>query len=162
MKVLWICGLPNEVRLNGFKECLSPVPTAAWSWILGHLPPPNEVELHILCPVRGLIELEVHFDYQGAHWHCFRQKRFEQAFFWFRFIWTIRSLVPMGPSKALYDTYYKVHDLSEMYKVFESVLEARTDPLRIKRQDAVRKAKLVGSGAAEAICKHLSLKMLMG
>ena len=71
------------------------------------------------------------------------------------------TLVPMGPSKALYDTYYKVHDLSEMYKVFESVLEAGADPLRIKRQDAVRKAKLVGSGAAEAICKHLSLKMLV-
>lgn len=93
MKVLWICGLPNEVRLSGFKDCLSPVPTAAWSWILGHLPPPNEVELHVLCPVRGLIEPEVHFDYQGAHWHCFRQKRFEQLFLWFRFLWTIRPFV---------------------------------------------------------------------
>ena len=93
MKVLWICGLPNVVRLKATNRVLSDTPTAAWSWILGHLPPPRDVELHIVCPVGGLVESRVDFDYGGAHWHCFRRERFELFFLWRRFACKIRSFV---------------------------------------------------------------------
>lgn len=77
MRVLWICGLPNEVRMNGWRQRLSEQPTPAWSWVLGHLPPEG-VELHILCPVVGLVESRIDFVYLGAHWHCFRRRKFLQ------------------------------------------------------------------------------------
>ena len=93
MKVLWICGLPNEVRLVGAGFEISPIQTPAWSWILGHLPPPSDVELHILCPVLGLKDPRVEFKWNGVQWHCFRQKRFEQAFLWFRFYLSIKKFV---------------------------------------------------------------------
>lgn len=78
MKILWICGLPDDVRRFGAWREISPVKTASWSWILGHLPPPDGVELHIVCPVRGLVDDRVDFDHSGAHWHCFRMMRGEQ------------------------------------------------------------------------------------
>ena len=93
MKILWICGLPNVVRLKATHRVLSETPTAAWSWILGHLPPPSDVELHIVCPVGGLVESRVDFDYGGAHWHCFRRERFELFFLWSRFARKIRPFV---------------------------------------------------------------------
>lgn len=91
--VVWICGLPNDVRLNACDKVLTPVPTAAWSWILGHLPPPDAVELHIICPVGGLYEKRVDFDYKGAHWHCFRRHRFELPLLWVRFYLQIKGFV---------------------------------------------------------------------
>ena len=69
------------------------VPAAAWSWIVGHLPPPKDVELHILCPVFGMKDAEAHFDHEGAHWHCFRLKRWEPLFLRLRFYWSIRTFV---------------------------------------------------------------------
>ena len=93
MRVLWICGLPNDVRLNGTNSVLTPNVTAAWSWVLGHLPPPQDVELHIACPVMGLTHEEMSFYYRGVHWYCFQQKRFEQAFLWIRSYWTLKKFV---------------------------------------------------------------------
>lgn len=93
MKVLWICGLPNDVRLNACDRVLSPTSTAAWSWILGHLPPPEGVELHIICPVGGLYAPRVDFEYKGAHWHCFRRHRFELPLLWIRFYLQIKGFV---------------------------------------------------------------------
>lgn len=93
MKVLWLCGIPEEVRLKGAGRVISPIPSAAWSWILGHLPPPGGVELHIVCPVPGLTDREVHFKYLSTQWHCFRRKRFEMFFLWFRMLLEIKSLV---------------------------------------------------------------------
>ena len=78
MKILWICGLPDDVRRFGAAREISPVKTASWSWILGHLPPPAGVELHIVCPARGLVDSRVEFEHLGAHWHCFRMMRGEQ------------------------------------------------------------------------------------
>ncbi len=49
MKVLWICGLPRQVQ-EGELGGRDYGAHAEWSWILGHLPPPNNVELHITCP----------------------------------------------------------------------------------------------------------------
>lgn len=93
MKVLWICGLPEDVRLNATPRILTDVKGVAWSWILGHLPPPPNVELHILCPVLGLKEKRADFEYLGVHWHCFRQNRFELSFLWLRFYFSIRGFV---------------------------------------------------------------------
>ena len=93
MRILWICGLPDIVRCEGFSKVLSPTPTAAWSWVLGHLPPPKDVELHVLCPVGGLCAARVDFDYLGVHWHCFSRHRFEMPLFWMRFYFQIRKFV---------------------------------------------------------------------
>ena len=93
MKVLWICGLPNDVRLNACGKVLSPTPTAAWSWVLGHLPPPEGVELHIVCPVGGLYANRVDFEYKGVYWHCFKRHRFELLLLWIRFYFQIKGFV---------------------------------------------------------------------
>lgn len=93
MKVLWICGLPDEVRRVAVGREISPMKTAAWSWVLGHLPPPPDVDLHIVCPVLGLECVRLDFDWRGSHWHCFRQKRFEQLFLWFRMYFQIARFV---------------------------------------------------------------------
>jgi len=90
MTILWICGLPEEVRKA---HPVTDVPSAAWSWIVGHLPPPKDVELHIICPVFGMKECEAHFEYGGAQWHCFRLKRWEPLFLRLRFYWSIRAFV---------------------------------------------------------------------
>lgn len=93
MRILWICGLPDIVRREGSDRVLSPTPTAAWSWVLGHLPPEKDCELHILCPVGGLYAPRVDFEFQGAYWHCFRRHRFEMPLFWIRFYFQIRKFV---------------------------------------------------------------------
>ena len=50
LKVLWICGLPRQVQNDvlGGKDHGA---HADWSWVMGHLPPPDNVELHIACRV---------------------------------------------------------------------------------------------------------------
>lgn len=93
MKVVWICGLPNEVRLKGWTREISPVRTAAWSWVLGHLPPPLDVELNIICPVVGQTVERIDFVWEGASWHCLRQDANEQAFFWRRMYRKMKNVV---------------------------------------------------------------------
>lgn len=93
MKVLWICGLPEVVRCGVADKPLTSVGGAAWSWVLGHLPPPSDMELHVICPVLGLRLPQMDFEYMGVQWHCFRQNKFEIAFLWMRFLFKIRSFV---------------------------------------------------------------------
>jgi glycosyltransferase involved in cell wall biosynthesis len=67
MKVLWICGLPQEVQdqvLHG--ENFGAY--AAWSWVMGHLPPPEGVELHIACRTARRTEYR-QFSYKGTVFH---------------------------------------------------------------------------------------------
>lgn len=90
MTILWICGLPEEVRIA---NPVTDVPSAAWSWIVGHLPPPKDIELHVICPVFGMKEHEAHFEHGGAQWHCFKLKRWEPLFLRLRFYWSIRAFV---------------------------------------------------------------------
>lgn len=71
MKVLWICGLPGKVQRD-FPECGHHRSSAEWSWILGHLPPPKGVDLHIACPVTSGPWKGSSFDYQGATFHLVR------------------------------------------------------------------------------------------
>lgn len=92
MKVLWICGLPEDVRLNGCNQLLAANKQPAWSWILGHLPPEG-VELHILCPIGDLVVPRADFEYLGAHWHCFRRERIRHMLAFLRFVFGIKRFV---------------------------------------------------------------------
>jgi glycosyltransferase involved in cell wall biosynthesis len=57
MRVLWICGLPREVQDSCFRG-EDRGSRAAWPWIVGHLPPPNDIDLHIACLWPGGIQHE--------------------------------------------------------------------------------------------------------
>ena len=48
MRILWICGLPAVVQEKAL-EGEDHGAKATWSWVVGHLPPPSTVELHIAC-----------------------------------------------------------------------------------------------------------------
>lgn len=93
MKVVWICGLPEEVRLNGCHEIISDFKCATWSWIMGHLPPPDNVELHVICPTMGLKKETLEFCYKGVEWHCVRQRRHEMLFLWRRVLGAVKPIV---------------------------------------------------------------------
>jgi len=71
MKILWICGLPFDVQnsLLGGKPHGARAP---WSWILGHLPPPDGVDLHIACPVTAGPWGGKTLEYKGATLHLVR------------------------------------------------------------------------------------------
>ena len=93
MRVLWICGLPEDVRLNALPENITNFKCAAWSWVLGHFPPPRDVELHVLCPVLGLHSRRIDFDYKGVAWHCVRQDRYEASLLWLRVYYKAKKIV---------------------------------------------------------------------
>lgn len=58
--------------------------------------------------------------------------------------------------KSLYETYYKVHDLNEMYAAFEMVLEKREDPNFDQRLREARNAGILNSNAAHATIAYLA------
>jgi glycosyltransferase involved in cell wall biosynthesis len=71
MRVLWLCGLPQHIQdeaLRGEKLGAH----AAWSWVLGHLPPPKGVDLHLACPVTKGPWKNRSFEYAGATIHLVR------------------------------------------------------------------------------------------
>ncbi len=85
MKVLWICGLPYEVQqnvLNGKNHGAY----AAWSWVMGHLPPPAGVELHIACRTARHTQPQ-EFDYRGARFHLVPVKSRARVVCLFQFDW---------------------------------------------------------------------------
>jgi glycosyltransferase involved in cell wall biosynthesis len=71
MTILWICGLPGQVHRE-VTECGQHHASAEWSWILGHLPPPEGVDLHIACPVTSGPWKGHSFTYKGASFHLVR------------------------------------------------------------------------------------------
>lgn len=89
MKVLWICGLPRGIVRDGYGV------RSELSWIVGHLPPPEEVELHILCPVLGLEHSYCTFRDRGVVWHLVRLRRCEPLFLRLRFAYAARKIVRM-------------------------------------------------------------------
>ena len=93
IKILWICGLPEEVRSCAMHKPIASDPCAAWGWVLGHLPPPDGIELHIACSSRSLIKKELHFQYKGAIWHCFKELRGSQYVLQIPLIWRVKRLV---------------------------------------------------------------------
>lgn len=63
--------------------------------------------------------------------------------------------VPLPPSKAVYDTYYKVYGLDEMFATFKTVLEDGLDPKRDERLAAARQAQIAGTNASANIVAYL-------
>ena len=85
MKVLWICGLPFEVQqqvLAGKNHGAY----AAWSWVMGHLPPPPGVELHVACRTARYTQPQ-EFDYRGARFHLVPVKSRARVLCLFQFDW---------------------------------------------------------------------------
>ncbi|MCX6896565.1 MAG: glycosyltransferase [Verrucomicrobia bacterium] len=92
MRVFWICGLPRAVQdevLGGVNHGAE----AAWSWVLGHLPPPAGVELHIACRTARHTAAR-DFIYRGAHFHLVPVRARARVYCLFQFDWRyFRELV---------------------------------------------------------------------
>lgn len=67
MRVLWICGLPRAVQDEVFAG-EDHGSQRAWSWVVAHLPPPREVELHLACLWPGGDKGKT-VEYEGAKVH---------------------------------------------------------------------------------------------
>ena len=63
--------------------------------------------------------------------------------------------VPPKAAREVYDTYYNVRNLDEMYSTFKMVIEDGRDPNREKRIAAVRAAGLTDCDASENIINYL-------
>lgn len=63
-KVVWFCSLPAKVRAEAFADLNLPK-GRDFSWIIGHLPPPEHIDLHIVCAYRCL-EKDVSREWCGA------------------------------------------------------------------------------------------------
>ena len=55
----------------------------------------------------------------------------------------------------MYDSFYQVHDLNELYDTLDKVILRGEDPKRDERMQAVRELKLVGNDAAKNIMDYL-------
>ena len=62
---------------------------------------------------------------------------------------------PVPPSKMVYDTYYQVHNLDEMYATFKTVIEDAQDPKKEERLAAVKEAGIADVNASENIVNYL-------
>jgi glycosyltransferase involved in cell wall biosynthesis len=85
MTILWICGLPQEVQrevLRGQDYGAN----QAWSWIMGHLPPPEGIELHIACRTAHHTSPQ-EFAYRGARFHLIPVKARARIFCLYQFDW---------------------------------------------------------------------------
>ena len=65
-----------------------------------------------------------------------------------------KKIVPEQSAK-LWDTYYKVRNLDEMYSVFKVVLEDGLDPKGLQRLSAIEELGLVKNDAAKNIVNYL-------
>lgn len=66
---------------------------------------------------------------------------------------------PVKPSKMVYDTYYQVRNLEEMYKTFQMVIEKGLDPKREERLLAVKRAKISDTKASVNIVEYLKREL---
>ncbi len=85
MKILWICGLPLEVQHEVLRD-QDYGARQAWSWVLGHLPPPEGIELHIACRTAWHTSPQ-EFTYQGARFHLIPVKARARIYCLYRFDW---------------------------------------------------------------------------
>lgn len=65
------------------------------------------------------------------------------------------KMVPIALTKKVYDTYYQVHNLDELYETFKMVIEDRQDPSQSVRLKAIGEAGFCGKNAAENIVNYL-------
>lgn len=85
MKIVWICGLPRQVQ----REALGDEDYGAsieWSWIMGHLPPPEGIELHIVCRTARHTQPKDFF-YKGTNFHLVPVKARARVYTFFQFDW---------------------------------------------------------------------------
>ena len=68
---------------------------------------------------------------------------------------------PISVAKHYFDTWYKVHDLKEMAKTFETVLERGEDPMRKERLTALHRAKLADNYAAQNLLEYLDTCLII-
>lgn len=66
------------------------------------------------------------------------------------------ALKPLAPSAKLYETYYRVKDLDEMYEAFDRVLVKGDDYKREERVVALKAANLMGVDAARNILQFFN------
>lgn len=72
-----------------------------------------------------------------------------------RLICSCNKHVPPRAARDVYDTYYNVRNLDQMYAAFKMVIEERRDPNREKRIAAVRASGLTGCIASRNIKEFL-------
>jgi glycosyltransferase involved in cell wall biosynthesis len=72
-KIVWFCGVPEKVRIEAFSD-QGLRPGHSWSWVIGHLPPPAHIDLHIVCADRRLKE-NVTRVWNGATFHLLKVPR---------------------------------------------------------------------------------------
>ena len=85
MKILWICGIPRVVQREvlgdeDYGACLD------WPWVVGHLPPPKGIELHIACRTPHYTRYR-EFTFRGAHFHLVPVKARARVYCLFQFDW---------------------------------------------------------------------------
>lgn len=68
MKVLWIATLPRAIAESVLDPGLAQTFTHAASWIEAHLPPPEDIDLHIACQIPGGSEART-LEHAGATWY---------------------------------------------------------------------------------------------
>ncbi len=65
------------------------------------------------------------------------------------------SIVPLDASKIIFDTYYKVHDIEELYYMFDKILINNNDDRKDERLSVLKDLKLLDNYAAENIINDL-------
>ena len=65
------------------------------------------------------------------------------------------KLTPLPPSKKIYDTYYEVRTLDDMYRIFKSVIEDGLDPKREERHKAIEASGIWNTDASKYIVEYL-------
>ena len=82
MRVLWICGLPRAVQEEVFAG-EDHGAQSAWSWVIAHLPPPKQVELHLACLWPGGSKRKI-IEYKGTKIHLIPGPRRGRATLFFQ------------------------------------------------------------------------------
>lgn len=72
-KIVWFCGVPEKVRVEAFAD-QGLLSGHSWSWVVGHLPPPPNIDLHIVCADRRL-KADVTRVWNGATFHLLKVPR---------------------------------------------------------------------------------------
>lgn len=72
-----------------------------------------------------------------------------------RLICSQNRYVPPAVAKNVYDTYYQVHNIEELYATFKLVIEGRQDPKKESRLVAIQEAGLYESKASQNIMNYL-------
>ena len=72
-----------------------------------------------------------------------------------RLISPANKLTPLPPSKKIYDTYYEVRTLDDMYRIFKTVIEDGLDPKREERHKAIVASGIWNTDASKYIVEYL-------